>query len=93
VFTHIFIPPSVLFKIYLAMLCFSCSTQDLFFFWWHRGYLLLAAWKLLVVAGGIQFPIVVQSLSCVRLCHTMDCTTPGFPVLHHLLESSQSHAQ
>ena len=31
-FTCIFIPPSVLFKIYLAMLCFSCSMQDLFFF-------------------------------------------------------------
>ena len=27
----------------------------------------------------------VQSLSCVRLCDPMDCSTPGFPVHHHSL--------
>ena len=32
---------------------------------------------------------VVQSLSCVWLCDPMDCSTPGFPVLHYLLEFSQ----
>ena len=26
---------------------------------------------------------VVQSLSRVRLCHPMDCSTPSFPVLHY----------
>ena len=25
------------------------------------------------------------------LCDPMDCSTPGFPVLHHLLEFSQTH--
>ena len=25
------------------------------------------------------------------LCPTMDCSTPGFPVLHHLLELAQTH--
>ena len=30
--------------------------------------------------------IVVQSPSCVWLCDPMDCSTPGFPVLHYLLE-------
>ena len=35
--------------------------------------------------------IVVHSLSCVRLCVPMDCSTPGFPVLHRLLELAQSH--
>ena len=25
----------------------------------------------------------VQSLSCVRLCNPMDCSTSGFPVHHH----------
>ena len=29
--------------------------------------------------------IVVQSLSGVQLCVPMDCSTPGFPVLHYLL--------
>ena len=27
---------------------------------------------------------VVQSLSSIWLCDPMDCSTPGFPVLHHL---------
>ena len=34
---------------------------------------------------------VVQLLSCVWVCHPMDCSTPGFPVLHHLLEFAQTH--
>ena len=33
----------------------------------------------------------VQSLSCVRLCNPMNCSTPGFPVLHGLPELAQIH--
>ena len=33
----------------------------------------------------------VESLSCVRLCNPMDCSTPGFPVLHYVLEFAQTH--
>ena len=33
----------------------------------------------------------VQSLSRVRLCNPMDCSTPGFPVLHNLPEFAQTH--
>ena len=33
----------------------------------------------------------VQSLSCVRLCDPMDCSTPGFPVCHQLPEFTQTH--
>ena len=29
--------------------------------------------------------------SCPTLCNATDCSTPGFPVLHHLLELAQSH--
>ena len=32
-----------------------------------------------------------QLLSCVRLCNTMDCSTPGFPVHHQLPELAQTH--
>ena len=35
--------------------------------------------------------VVVQLLSCVRLCDLMDCGTPGFPVLHHLPEFVKTH--
>ena len=34
---------------------------------------------------------VVQLLSCVSLCDPMDYSSPGFPVLHHLLEFAQTH--
>ena len=33
----------------------------------------------------------VQLLSCVWLWDPMDCSMPGFPVLHHLLELAQTH--
>ena len=29
--------------------------------------------------------------SCLTVCDPMDCSTPGFPVLHHLLEFTQTH--
>ena len=38
--------------------------------------------------------IIVQSLSSVQLLtlyDPMDCSTPGFPVHHHLLELAQTH--
>ena len=38
------------------------------------------------------FPIViVHLLSCVLLCDPTDCSMPGFPVLHYLLEFSKTH--
>ena len=33
--------------------------------------------------------VVVQS--CPTLYDPVDCSTPGFPVLHHLLELAQTH--
>ena len=33
---------------------------------------------------SVQFSSVTQS--CPTLCDPMDCSMPGFPVLHHLLE-------
>ena len=30
--------------------------------------------------------------SCLTHCNPMDCSTPGLPVLHHLLEFAQVHA-
>ena len=43
------------------------------------------------IKGGL---IVVQcsvSKSCPALCGPRDCSTPAFPVLHHLLELTQTH--
>ena len=33
----------------------------------------------------------VQSLSLIQLCNSMDCSMPGFPVLHQLPELTQTH--
>ena len=35
--------------------------------------------------------VVVQSLSCVRLCYPMNCSTPDSSFLHYLLEFAQIH--
>ena len=42
-----------------------------------------------IVSGTCQFSSVAQL--CPTLCDPMDCNTPGLPVLHHLLELTQTH--
>ena len=37
----------------------------------------------------VQFSSVIQL--CPTLCYPMDCSTPGFPVQHQLLELAQTH--
>ena len=37
----------------------------------------------------VQFSSVAQS--CPTLCNPMNCSTPGFPVHHQLLEFTQTH--
>ena len=44
---------------------------------------------LALVTSHIQFSSVIHS--CPTLCDPMDCSTPGFPVLHHLTELAQTH--
>ena len=39
--------------------------------------------------SSIQFSSVPQS--CLTLCDSVNCTTPGLPVHHLLLESTQTH--
>ena len=39
--------------------------------------------------SSVQFGSVAQS--CLILCDPMDCSTPGFPVHHQLLELTQTH--
>ena len=40
--------------------------------------------------SSVQFSSVAQS--CPTLCNPMNCSTPGLPVHHQLLESTQTHA-
>ena len=39
--------------------------------------------------GPVQFSSVAQS--CLTLCNLMDCSPPGLPVHHQLLELPQTH--
>ena len=39
--------------------------------------------------ASVQFSSVTQS--CPTLCNPMNCSTPGLPVHHHLLELTQTH--
>ena len=47
--------------------------------------------KVLITALISLWYSSVQSLSCVRLCDPMDCSTPGFPVHCQLPELAQTH--
>ena len=43
---------------------------------------------------SLEFPRVIGcsvAKSCPNLCDHVDCSMPGFPVLHHLLEFTQVH--
>ena len=46
--------------------------------------------KHLLIFSSVQFSSV-QSLSRVRLCDPMNCSTPGLPVHHQLPEFTQTH--
>ena len=39
----------------------------------------------------LQFQLSSVTLSCPTLCDPKDCSTPGFPVHHQLLEFTQTH--
>ena len=54
---------------------------------WQVDFLELASLE--VEFSSVQFSSVAQL--CLTLCDPMDCSTPGFPVHHQLLESTQTH--
>ena len=45
--------------------------------------------ELILKEKEVQFSSVAQS--CPTLCNPMNCSTPGLPVHHQLLESTQTH--
>ena len=59
----------------------SCSSSQP---WLHEGLNLRSFKKYLFCYCSV-------GQSCLTLCYPMDCSTPGFPVLHHLPELAQTH--
>ena len=54
--------------------------------------LLTAKFRLkLKKVGKINRPFCSVAQLCPTLCDPMDCSTPGFPVNHQLLEPIQTH--
>ena len=53
---------------------------------------LLALWKNMeVLVSGAHNCCCPVAQSCLTLCNPIDCSMPGFPVLHHLPECAQTH--
>ena len=47
----------------------------------------------ILVTIKVTWAVVLQSLHRVQLCQPMDCSAPGFLVLHHLPEFTQTHVR
>ena len=60
-------------------------------FWAEELY--VSSWNSTVnnLSMKLQFSSVAQL--CLTLCHPMDCSTPGFPVLHRLPEFVQTRVR
>ena len=44
-----------------------------------------------IIISFISFSCCPVTMSCPTLCELMDCSMPGFPILHYLLEFAQTH--
>ena len=53
-----------------------------------RSSIRATEWRLATRGSNI---LVIPLSSHIQLCDPMDCSTPGFPVLHHVPESVQTH--
>ena len=50
---------------------------------------IIKLWYIYTMEYSVQFSSVAQS--CPTLCDPMNCSTPGLPVHHQLLEFTQTH--
>ena len=57
----------------------------------HSPSILFNSRLFLYIAVALHLCYAVLSQSCLTLCDPMDCSTPGFPVLHYLPEYAQVH--
>ena len=60
--------------------------------WWviTNGYSFFLGWQKWFEISGVNC-CCSATQSCPTLCNPMDCSVPGFPVLHFLLEFAQTH--
>ena len=65
------------------------SQPQTFFLWPLSFWPLTLTSNIWLLALDLCCCLVAQS--CPSLCNPMDCSTPGFPILYHLLELAQTH--
>ena len=80
------------------LVCSNCSTNVIYHHHhWNNVCLLLTTSYVFYPVSGTIFVVVVElpvqlslaTQSCPALCNPMDCSMPGFPVLHNLQEFAQ----
>ena len=77
-------PQKLLMKVLVAQLYPAlCDPHEL---WLSR---FLCPWNFPGKNTGVEFSSVIYS--CPTLCNPMNCSMPGLPVHHQLLEATQTH--
>ena len=75
-----------------SMLCGSLNGREI---WWRMDTCICMAESLCCACETITTLLFgcccLVTKSCPALCDPMDCSTPGFPVLHYLPEFAQTH--
>ena len=61
------------------------------FEWDHVISLRVRALAILYISGYRQHSYCSVTQLCLTLCNSMDCSTPGFPVIHYFLEFAQTY--
>ena len=71
----------------------SVPPFSVFIFTYVFSSSVLLAWKPWLISDPLMAPLCCCSVtqSCPTLCDPVDCSMPGFPVLHHLQELAQTH--
>ena len=58
---------------------------------WHAAVHGVAKSQTLLNNNKMSYQFRSVAQSCPTLCHPMDCSMPGFPVHHQVLELAQTH--
>ena len=75
-----------IFNIFYLIFMVDSSSLLSFFSRYHEIYFY---YRQILYLNNIQFSSVTQS--CLTCFNPTDCSTPGFPVLHYLVEFAQTH--
>ena len=73
--------------LHLCSVNYAFNITDVCEHWWYSWHQIFGVQ--ILASSSVQFSSVTQS--CPSLCDPMNCSTPGLPVHHQLLEFTQTH--